>query len=346
MSEFDVIQQKDNGKKPGKRERSQSSFFQEIIGGFQEQHSQEIKHEFEEYGNVDIDDICFDITTNSINEILDIKNKVKGGVDAIQNNKTVGMIRKKKTELEKALHSAKNIRKRDRSILIYCTILLYAHVYLLGAHPGYLFLLATAVTTVVFFWTRLYLFNIIEKPSLIFDFPYYCSVIFSLFLVHFPGSQTLYLYSYCSALGSLSISVYYLMDSLIMHKLNSIIDLFIKLGPLVTMWNVHWNIRGTNDREFWGFYDSSKDTLSVDFICRYMFAATLVYAVWALPYFIFISMDSQRYGEIKVLKERGVQGKFMYFVFHYLIFIGFGTVVGITAYFCQLVHVLIIIVVC
>jgi len=117
--EFDLLKQKENKKIKGKRERSHSSFFQEIVEGFQEQENNEIKHEFEEYENVDIDDICLDITIGSINEMVDIKNKVKGSVDAIQNIKAVSAIRKKKAQLEKALHSSKNIRARDRFIFVY-----------------------------------------------------------------------------------------------------------------------------------------------------------------------------------------------------------------------------------
>lgn len=342
---FDTAKNGNTGKVKGKRERSQSSFWQEIIGGFQEQHNEEIKHEFEEYDNIDIDDICLDITIGSINEMMDIKNKVKDGVDAFQNMKAVSIIRQKKEQLENALKSTKNIRTRDRYIFVYCSIVLHALVYLLGSHPGYLFLYAMALSTVGFFWTRVYLFTMSNKLSWITDFPYFCSIIFALWLVHFPHSQTLYMFCYCASLGSLSISVYYLMNSMVMHKLNSIADLFIKIGPLIVMWNVHWNIRDTPQRQFWGFYDGPNDELTFDFIYNYLSTSTLVYLFWAIPYASCVAMDSQKYGEIPYLKQMGLQGKLVYLIFHYLLFIGAGSIIGITAYFYQPVHILTIIMV-
>ena len=57
---------------------------------------------------------------------------------------------------------------------------------------------------------------------------------------------------------------------MIMHKFNSTIDMFLKLAPLITMWNIHWNIRGTAGREYWGFYDPSNDSLGFEFIFKYL----------------------------------------------------------------------------
>lgn len=137
--EFDFIKQKELKNEAG-RDRSQSSFFQEIVDGFQKQENEQIRHEFEEYENIDIDDICLDITIGSINEMMDIKNKVKDKIDAFQNIKAISAIQKKKIELEKILNSSKNVRARDRFIFVYSSVLLHALVYLLGSHPGYLFL--------------------------------------------------------------------------------------------------------------------------------------------------------------------------------------------------------------
>lgn len=41
FQEFDVL--KNKGKKAGKRDRSESSFFQEIIGGLQDQEQEQMK---------------------------------------------------------------------------------------------------------------------------------------------------------------------------------------------------------------------------------------------------------------------------------------------------------------
>lgn len=333
--EFNPLKPKEDTNAP-KRPRSQSSFFQEIIEGFEEQEQEQIRHEFEEYENIHIDDICLDITMNSINEMVDLKGTVKDGVDAILNIKAVSIIRKKKAQLEKALNSSKNISARDRFIFVYCSILLHALVYLLGSHPGSLFLYCMALITVGFFWTRFYLYTLINKPMHMLEFLYYSSVIFSVFLVHYPDSQVLYLFSFCASLQLVSVSM-------VMEKLNRIADLFLKLGPLIVMWNIHWNLRGTEEHQTWNFYDASKDSLSIDFILTYVFTCTQIYAFWAIPYLLLVPMESQRYGKIKALQEKGIKGKIMYMVYHYLMFISAGLILGIGSYFYQPVHILTII---
>ena len=137
------------------------------------------------------------------------------------------------------------------------------------------------------------------------------------------------------------------MNSMIMHKLNSIADLFLKLGPIIIMWNIHWNIRNTEESKFWGFSDVSKDTFSIEFITKYVYFSTTLYLVWALFYFLIIPSSTQKYGEIQRIKEVGeIKGKLIYFIFHYFLFIGSGLTLGLLSYFCQSFHLLIIIVAC
>lgn len=51
--------------------------------------------------------------------MIDFKNRLKDSVDAFQNIKAISVIKKKKDQLEKALHSAKYIRQRDSFIFVY-----------------------------------------------------------------------------------------------------------------------------------------------------------------------------------------------------------------------------------
>lgn len=111
------------------------------------------------------------------------------------------------------------------------------------------------------------------------------------------------------------------------------------------MWNVHWNIRDTEERIYWGFYDTSNDTFSMEFFSKYLIASSTIYALWAIPYFLLFSMEGQRYGELKVIKEKGYQGKFIYLVFHYLVFACSGCTIGLLSYFYQPMHILVIAVV-
>lgn len=120
----------------------------------------------------------------------------------------------------------------------------------------------------------------------------------------------------------------------------------MKIGPLLVMWNVHWNIRGTEDWKAWGFYDPSNDQLDFNFIYKYTIASTMIYAVWAIPYFLLVPITSQKYGEIPVIKEIGpAKGKLYFLMFHYFIFLASGLTTGLTAYFYQPIHVLIILIV-
>jgi len=134
---------------------------------------------------------------------------------------------------------------------------------------------------------------------------------------------------------------------MIMHKLNSIADLFLKLGPVIVMWNVHWNINNTEERTYWGFYETTTDHLSLSFIYKYIFAVSTIYLLWAIPYFVLVPLSTQKYGEIRRIKEFGeIKGKIVYFIFHYLIFICSGLVLGLAAYFYQPFHIFIIIITC
>lgn len=216
-------------------------------------------------------------------------------------------------------------------------------IYLLGSNPEYYFLWSICSTIFGFLITRSYLFFEANKPLQIFDFPYYAALIFGFFLLLFPGSQTLYLFCYCASLGTLSVSVYYLKVSMIMHKLNSTTDMFLKLAPLITMWNIHWNIRGTEGSAYWGFYDPSSDSLNLDFITTYFLCSLLVYLPWACFFFAAVPMRSQRYGDIVFIKEVGeIKGKIIFFSGHLLIFITVGCLIGALAYFYQFLHIIMI----
>ena len=192
--EFDPL--KPNNNPSQGRPRSQSSFFQDIVDGLHEQEQEQTKHEYEQYDKIDFDDISLDINLGSLDEIVDLKNKVKDSVNKVQQMKAVSLIKAKKEEIEKALHSSKNIRSRDKFIFVYCSLLLHGVVYLLGSHPGYYFLYAMAFLLNSLFITRLYLFSLVQKTILITDFPYYCSALFGIFLLYYPENERLYLFCF------------------------------------------------------------------------------------------------------------------------------------------------------
>lgn len=338
---FNVMKAKDKPKmRKAGRDRSESSMFQEIIDGINEPAEDEIRHDFEEYENLDIDDLA--ITLVSINEIADLNSKVKGGVDAVKKiAKQLDVVREKKRKIEKALNSSKYIRSRDRVFFVYFSLLLHMLVYFLGSSPSSIFIYLSAATLAGFVVTRGYLYDQASKFTQIFNFPYYAAILLTLLLLHFPDSEMLYLFCFVSANGCLIACVYVLRQSLIMHKIEKIVDLVMYLFPSIVMWNLHWNLRGTPERQVWGYYDPSGDGLSWGFVGKLVWQSTALFLVWAIPFYLIFPVESQKYGEIRVVaKMAKSNAKMAVFGFQFVTFVIFAVTLGMLTYFVQIVHIM------
>ena len=66
-------------------------------------------------------------------------------------------------------------------------------------------------------------------------------------------------------------------------------DLLIHLMPLITIYNIHWNIRGTEYVELWGFIDPNEFQFGLEFLLECFVAFNLFYLSWAAVYYMIIT---------------------------------------------------------
>lgn len=75
----------------------------------------------------------------------------------------------------------------------------------------------------------------------------------------------------------------------VFHDLDKLTGSSLHLFPLLTMWNIHWNIRGTTERTEWGFYDVGNSNLSFEFLVKYFQNYFSFYFSWAVVYYFIIT---------------------------------------------------------
>jgi hypothetical protein len=59
----------------------------------------------------------------------------------------------------------------------------------------------------------------------------------------------------------------------------------LHLFPLLTMWNIHWNLHGTVEREQWGFYNTDHIEFDLTFLATYFGYFMTFYSIWATLYY-------------------------------------------------------------
>jgi len=72
---------------------------------------------------------------------------------------------------------------------------------------------------------------------------------------------------------------------IVFHDLDKLTGSALHLFPLLQMWNIHWNIRGTQDRENWGFLNVDEISFDFQFIINYYISSMIFYFLWAAFYY-------------------------------------------------------------
>jgi hypothetical protein len=98
----------------------------------------------------------------------------------------------------------------------------------------------------------------------------------------------------------LAYALFRFRNSLIFHHLDKLTDLVIHLLPIVTMWNIHWNIRETAERKEWGFVDTNSFTFNLSFVWDMFYYFNIMYVSWASVYYLIILIVSR-----ERIKQRG-----------------------------------------
>ena len=77
-------------------------------------------------------------------------------------------------------------------------------------------------------------------------------------------------------------------NSVIFHHTDKLTDLVIHLLPLVTMWNINWNLKGTQEFKDWGFFDLSEESFNLGFVKEILYIANSMYLLHAALYYFMI----------------------------------------------------------
>ena len=106
------------------------------------------------------------------------------------------------------------------------------------------------------------------------------------FLLIQPDSKSLYFV--CFAVSSICYVILMVKNMIVFHDLDKMTGALLHIMPLVVMWNIHWNIRGTPEAKEWGFYDPSELEFGLDFFQDYMTALYKYYIAHSLIYYVVI----------------------------------------------------------
>mmetsp|Transcript_16612 Transcript_16612/g.14506 ORF Transcript_16612/g.14506 Transcript_16612/m.14506 type:complete len:103 (+) Transcript_16612:572-880(+) len=101
-----------------------------------------------------------------------------------------------------------------------------------------------------------------------------------MFIWIFPNSEIMYLSSF--SVGSICMVMLIVRNIIVFHDLDKLTGSALHLFPLLQMWNIHWNIRGTQDRQNWGFMEIENINFNFEFVVNYYFYSLAIYGLWAL----------------------------------------------------------------
>ena len=109
-----------------------------------------------------------------------------------------------------------------------------------------------------------------------------------LLITLYPHSRWLYLFCYITNAGILPYSIYGFGNSIIFHLIDKMTDLGIHLFPFITIYNIHWNIRGTEESKNWGFIDPESYQFGTSFMLEFVLVFHIFYGLWAIVYYAII----------------------------------------------------------
>lgn len=119
------------------------------------------------------------------------------------------------------------------------------------------------------------------------DFCYFCNAALCLLVFCYPDSKVFYYGCYVTCTGSLAGGILTFRNSMVYHHFDKLSDLTIHLLPLVTMWNIHWNLRGTAERKQWGFMPVDDIEFGWQFVYEYFSIFYLFFFIW-FPLYLLI----------------------------------------------------------
>jgi hypothetical protein len=98
-----------------------------------------------------------------------------------------------------------------------------------------------------------------------------------------PGSKFWY-YSAIACSGMPIITII-LKCQFVIHDYEKVCACFVHLTPILIFWNIHWNIRGTDEAKEWGFYDATNDSFTLDTFSTYLVSFLFNLVVYITIYY-------------------------------------------------------------
>jgi hypothetical protein len=170
----------------------------------------------------------------------------------------------------------------------------------------------------------------------------------------YPENKYLYYASFAFANGPLAWALALVGCKFVLHSIDKLTSVFIHFTPMTLMWNMHWRTK-YSPRTEWKFYDSTKDTFSIEFLKDFYIAIIGAYLSWATIYYLIMFVIAKKriknrgYGTLKSYYEEGEKGKkimnkygeqysqFVYLGLHFVVSL-FTMTVSLIAYFSFPAH--------
>jgi hypothetical protein len=95
--------------------------------------------------------------------------------------------------------------------------------------------------------------------------------------------------------GGLSFALYMFRNTFILHNIDKLTDLVIHMLPMITMWNIHWNLRDSKEAQEWGFYDPNQFEFGYEFLKQVFYVWNVNYFAWAFLYYSILLVIRRKY---------------------------------------------------
>jgi len=160
--------------------------------------------------------------------------------------------------------------------------------YLIGAAPTKFYLWYTPKAIVLIF-ARWYDFRSRKQHYLLYDFCYWANALTLLYLWVFPHDPTLFQIVFLCANGPLAWSILAFNQSLVFHKCQQIVSVFIHISPMMVTFGLRWN-----DSHFsiCDDFPNCQTTSVLDMLWKTM---TRFYLWWIVLYYLWIFIYLGKY---------------------------------------------------
>ncbi|CAI2364957.1 unnamed protein product [Moneuplotes crassus] len=197
-------------------------------------------------------------------------------------------IKSLKKKIDDYTQTSEYARQADKVYyLIGCSIT-FVTIFILGKFPGTFYFYWLAFIEISMLLKRCHLYFHLKWEYFLIDYCYFCNIVMLIYIFFFPGSRFLSIFMHSMSFGVLSYSLFCFKNSFIFHHLDKLTDLVIHLLPIVTMWNIRYNIGGTEEFKQWGFCDLSEVPFSFGYIIEAFSAANKMYLSHACFYYFLV----------------------------------------------------------